>query len=159
MSLLSSGGVQAAAAAGTEDCRHPGGGHVPVPAQLPGTGHRPGSAQGALRAGLYGAAGRPLYPRLYGRISHGFDGHSARGVDLDKVPLGRKIRIYSYILMPAVAGALIQARRVAVAMEARAFRARPRRTWLEWPRLHRRDWLLMAAAVAATAAVLALYWR
>lgn len=82
-----------------------------------------------------------------------------RGVDLDKVPLGRKIRIYSYILMPAVAGALIRARRVAVAMEARAFRARPRRTWLEWPRLHRRDWLLMAAAVTATAAVLVLYWR
>lgn len=72
-----------------------------------------------------------------------------RGIELEKVPLRGKLRIYSYILMPAVAGAVIRARRIAIAMDARAFRAKERRTWLDWPRLGRGDWLLMAATAVA----------
>lgn len=71
-----------------------------------------------------------------------------RGVDLKTVPLRDKVRIYSYILMPTTAGALIRSRRIAIAMEARAFRAYPRRTWLEWPVLIGWDWLIILLALA-----------
>lgn len=76
-----------------------------------------------------------------------------RGIDLKRITLADKIRVYSYILMPTVAGALIRARRIAIAMEARAFRAKPRRTWLEWPRLSPADWLLIVLAFASGAGV------
>jgi len=72
-----------------------------------------------------------------------------RGIDINRIPLREKIKVYSYILMPTVAGALIRARRIATAMEARAFRAENKRTWLDWPRMTRLDWLVMVAAVAS----------
>lgn len=76
-----------------------------------------------------------------------------RGIELKRITLADKIRVYSYILMPTVAGALIRARRIAIAMEARAFRAKPRRTWLEWPRLSPADWLLIVLAFVSGAGV------
>jgi len=71
-----------------------------------------------------------------------------RGVDLESIPLREKIRVYTYILMPTVAGALIRARRIATAMDARAFRASRRRTWLDWPRLTAGDLLVMVLALS-----------
>ncbi len=81
-----------------------------------------------------------------------------RGIDLQKIPLADKVRVYSYILMPAVAGAVIRARRIATAMDARAFRAADKRTWLEWPGLSRADWLVMAAAVLGGGLCAIIYW-
>ncbi|HQD20073.1 MAG TPA: energy-coupling factor transporter transmembrane component T [Bacillota bacterium] len=82
-----------------------------------------------------------------------------RGVDLKAIPLKDKLRVYSYLLMPTTAGALIRSRRIAIAMEARAFRAYPRRTWLEWPRLTPWDWLIIVLALGGTAGVLYLKIR
>lgn len=70
-----------------------------------------------------------------------------RGVDFKAVPLREKIRIYSYVLMPTTAAALIRSRRIAIAMEARAFRAYSRRTWLEWPALTPGDWVIIVLVV------------
>lgn len=81
-----------------------------------------------------------------------------RGIDLQKIPLADKVRVYSYILMPAVAGAVIRARRIATAMDARAFRAEDKRTWLEWPGLSRADWLAMATAVLGGGLCAIIYW-
>lgn len=78
-----------------------------------------------------------------------------RGVDLKKIKAADKLRIYTAILMPVVAGALLKARRIATAMEARAYRAKPARTWLEWPRLSRADWQLIIASVVLG---LGCYW-
>lgn len=80
-----------------------------------------------------------------------------RGVDIERVPLKRKLSLYTYILMPVVAGALIRARRIATAMDARAFRAHKYRTWLDWPVLDRVDWLLLLLIILGTIAAYALY--
>ena len=77
-----------------------------------------------------------------------------RGIDIDRIPPREKIRVYSYLLMPTVAGALIRARRIATAMEARAFRANKGRTWLDWPRLSKMDWLVMMVAIISGAGCL-----
>lgn len=81
-----------------------------------------------------------------------------RGVDLERIPLGRKVRLYTYILMPVVAGALVRARRIATAMDARAFRAYRHRTWLDWPVLTLTDWLLLAVLLAGTMTAYAVYY-
>lgn len=80
-----------------------------------------------------------------------------RGIELDKIPLRQRIGVYNYILMPTVAGALIRARRISTAMEARAFRAKPRRTWLDWPRLSKLDWFTSAAVITGLILSLWLY--
>lgn len=53
-----------------------------------------------------------------------------RGVRVDRVPWGKKLEIYKYIFMPVVAAAILRAKKVAIAMETRAFRAFPRRTFV-----------------------------
>ena len=82
-----------------------------------------------------------------------------RGVDLESISLKQKFNLYTYILMPVVAGALIRARRIAIAMDARAFRAHKYRTWLDWPALNNVDWLLLILVFLGTFAAYALYIR
>ncbi len=77
-----------------------------------------------------------------------------RGIELKAIPLGQRLKVYSYLLMPTTAGALIRSRRIAIAMEARAFRAYPRRTWLQWPSLTGWDWFIIALSLGFGAGVL-----
>ena len=50
------------------------------------------------------------------------------GADLARIPLKKKLSLYTYILMPAVAKALKRARYISLSMESRCFRAYPSRT-------------------------------
>lgn len=70
-----------------------------------------------------------------------------RGVEIEIVPLGKRLGLYYYLLLPTTGVAMVRAQRIAIAMEARGFRAYPRRTWLEWPSLSAMDWLIIAFAV------------
>lgn len=70
-----------------------------------------------------------------------------RGVNIKEIPLGQKIRVYTYIFMPVVVSALLKAKKTAVAMEARAFRAYPRRTYLDELALSGGDYAAITAAL------------
>ncbi|NLY39253.1 MAG: energy-coupling factor transporter transmembrane protein EcfT [Firmicutes bacterium] len=72
-----------------------------------------------------------------------------RGVKIKEIPLGQKIKVYTYIFMPVTASALLKAKKTAIAMEARAFRAFPRRSYLDELHLRGRDYAVMALALAA----------
>lgn len=78
-----------------------------------------------------------------------------RGVELRKVPWGQKIKLYGSVLFPVVYGALLKAQHLAVAMEARGFRAYPRRTYLRRLCLAPADYVVMLGFSAAT---LMLIW-
>lgn len=70
-------------------------------------------------------------PTLTEEFSDALTAIQLRGVRVDKTPFGRKLKIYTYILMPVVAGAILRAKKVATVMETRAFRAYPKRTYVE----------------------------
>lgn len=53
-----------------------------------------------------------------------------RGTELAKASIAGKLRVYVRIALPIVAGAVKRAEQVSLAMDARAFRALPRRTYL-----------------------------
>ena len=72
-----------------------------------------------------------------------------RGVKIKEIPLGQKIKVYTYIFLPVTASALLKAKKTAIAMEARAFRAFPRRTYLDELHLCGRDYAVMALALVA----------
>lgn len=98
-------------------------------------------------------------PILRGEAMDVYHAVQMRGTEIAKAGLGDKLRVYTRITLPIVAGAIKRAEQVSIAMEARAFRATPRRTFMRRLRLAPRDVasliavpLLAAAALAASLA-------
>lgn len=82
-----------------------------------------------------------------------------RGVDLKRVPFGKRIRLYAALLMPVVAGMLERAKTMAMVMEMRGFRAYEKRSSYLTLAFRKRDWALMLLTVLLTAAALLCYVR
>lgn len=51
-----------------------------------------------------------------------------RGVDLKKIKLKEKLKVYKYLLLPITTNSILKAKELATAMEMRGFRAYPQRT-------------------------------
>ena len=66
-----------------------------------------------------------------------------RGVEFKKVPWRQKLALCRQLLFPAVYGAVLKAGQMAAAMEARGFRAYPRRTYLRKLRFGRMDYVCL----------------
>lgn len=81
-----------------------------------------------------------------------------RGAKLSSGPITARLRLYLSACLPIVAGAISRSQKMAAAMEARAFRAMPRRTSMNRLTMTRGDWCYMAAFLILTAAILTLYF-
>jgi energy-coupling factor transport system permease protein len=79
-----------------------------------------------------------------------------RGTELKKISTEGKIKAYSQLLLPILAGALQRAKMMSLAMETRAFRAYPKRTYLRQLKLKRRDKLVISCSLFLS---FALIWR
>jgi len=80
-----------------------------------------------------------------------------RGIELDKLSFAKRLKIYSYLLMPVLAGVFFRARELATSIETRAFRAYPERT--SYIKLHfkRHDFLLIAVSFIFTFFIIYIY--
>ena len=74
-----------------------------------------------------------------------------RGTDLSRAGPIAKLRVYRRIALPILAGAIKRAETTSVAMEARAFRAFPERTFLRRLELARRDRVCLVVVPLLTA--------
>ena len=79
-----------------------------------------------------------------------------RGLRLKKSSLRKQAGAYISIVIPVVAGAIHRAEQLSIAMEARGFRAFPRRTSLRRLSMRTADWVYMAAFCAVIATIFAL---
>lgn len=70
-----------------------------------------------------------------------------RGIELKKVKIGKKIRLYSHLLLPVVADAIIKSQELSTAMEARGFGAMKKRTAYIVVCLGRKDFLFLAVFI------------
>lgn len=102
--------------------------------------------------------GARFLPVLVDDVGDALTAIQLRGVRLKEVPLGRRLGVYRSVFLPVVASSMIRARKTATAMEARAFRAYPRRTYLEDLSLSGTDVLIMAGALGAGLTCLAIYF-
>lgn len=73
-----------------------------------------------------------------------------RGVELKKVPWGQKIAMYRRLIFPVVYRTMLKAEQLAIAMEARGFRAYPRRTYLRRLDFQRADYIVMPVCLVIT---------
>ncbi|ACB83934.1 energy-coupling factor transporter transmembrane component T family protein [Natranaerobius thermophilus] len=81
-----------------------------------------------------------------------------RGLELEKVPWGKKIKIYSYLIMPMISSVIVKSRELAIAVEMRGFRAYPTRTSYRVLHLSIKDYAVMFSAGLITAAILSIYF-
>lgn len=73
-----------------------------------------------------------------------------RGVELKKVPWGRKIALYRCLFFPVAYGAIEKAQQLSIAMETRGFRAYPQRTYLRKLQFGSKDYVLSLLFPVAT---------
>lgn len=74
------------------------------------------------------SVGIRFLPMLTEEIKDSVNAIQLRGIELEKIPFKRKLKMYSYIFTPIVSSSILKAQNLSVAMEARAFRAFPQRT-------------------------------
>ena len=81
-----------------------------------------------------------------------------RGVEIKKLSLKRKVRVYTYLVIPVLEGIVVKAKELSCAMEMRAFRAYNKRTSYVILSLTAKDYAIMAFSLAAFAAGLVVYF-
>ena len=82
-----------------------------------------------------------------------------RGMRTKKTSLKNQSLAYIRIVLPVVAGAIHRAEQLSVAMEARGYRAFPRRTSMRRLCMKLADWVYLAAFCAALAAIFVTSWH
>ncbi|WP_066499043.1 energy-coupling factor transporter transmembrane component T family protein [Abyssisolibacter fermentans] len=80
-----------------------------------------------------------------------------RGIELDKIPIKSKLKIYSYIFTPVIAGSIIKAKRLSITMETRAFRAYPNRVSYMILNMRFADYIVMIITFIITALIVGIY--
>lgn len=76
-----------------------------------------------------------------------------RGVDLKRLPLRGRLRVYLRVMAPIVARTVQRSEQMAIAMEARAFRAMDRRTAMRTLHMRRSDWLVLSLCMVVLALI------
>ena len=77
-----------------------------------------------------------------------------RGIDLKKIKVRKRVKVYTYIFLPAIGSAIIKAQDLAASIELRGFRAYPKRTSLIILRMRVADYLMIALFIGGAAVVL-----
>ncbi len=73
-----------------------------------------------------------------------------RGINVKKIKLDKKIKVYVYMLTPVVMSVLKRAQNLSMAMESRAFAAKPKRVSYNVLRLRAKDYAVQLFAVCAS---------
>lgn len=81
-----------------------------------------------------------------------------RGIDLYRIRVRKRLKIYYFIFNPVVIGAIRKAQQLSTAMETRAFRAYPNRTSYLVLKMTYIDYLIIAVFSAMTVSVIVLYY-
>jgi len=82
----------------------------------------------------------------------------ARGLELEKGGIVKKLRALLPMLLPLLLTYLLRAREMAIAMEARAFRYKKERTTMRVLKMKRKDWAIFVATLVATVSIIVLFF-
>ncbi|NLM43686.1 MAG: energy-coupling factor transporter transmembrane protein EcfT [Clostridiales bacterium] len=80
------------------------------------------------------------------------------GADLKRIPLGKKISLYTYILTPSVIKALRRARFISLSMECRGFRAYSTRTYYRKLNMKKGDYAIIVVTLIFLIAIVSTSW-
>ncbi|SCY52063.1 energy-coupling factor transporter transmembrane component T family protein [Alkaliphilus peptidifermentans] len=80
-----------------------------------------------------------------------------RGIELDRIPIRKRIKIYSYVLMPVVASTLMKSKQLSVAMESKGFGIYPTRASFKKLKMVKADYLIIAVFLLGAFAIIKVY--
>lgn len=96
------------------------------------------------------ALGIRFLPMIREEIKDSLTAIQLRGVDIKKIPIKERLNLYSYLFTPILAGTMLKAERLSIAIEMRGFRAYDKRTSHFVLKLKKIDYLIMALAITTT---------
>jgi len=97
-------------------------------------------------------------PLLKDEISQTLVAIQLRGLDLKKIKISQRLKVYYYIFTPVVAGVLKKAHELSMAMETRAYRAYQERTSYLILKIKAIDYLIIIAALLITTALFIMFY-
>lgn len=77
-----------------------------------------------------------------------------RGINIKKLPLGRKIKLYGYLVSPTISGCIVRSEELAKSVESRGFRAEKKRTMYREFKMSVGDWLVVFIGLVLSAGFL-----
>ena len=97
-------------------------------------------------------------PQLAEELRDSLTALQLRGVVIEELKLRKRLRLYSYLLLPVVAASLQNARELAMSMEMRAFRAMKERSSYYTLALGRWDVVLLCVILLLAAMTAVIIW-
>ncbi len=94
-------------------------------------------------------------PVLREEFSSRMNAISMRGIDIKKLGLIKKIKVYAYLISPTVSGCIIRSGELSKSLLSRGFRAEKKRTMLKEFKMSAQDWAIVIVALLLTACYLA----
>jgi ABC-type cobalt transport system, permease component CbiQ and related transporters len=98
-------------------------------------------------------------PLLTDEIRDTFTAIQLRGIDLGKIPVKKRLKVYSYLFMPVVLGTIVKSQELSTAMEMRAFRAYTKRTSYMVLYMDYKDYAAIFISIALCAIMFILYYK
>lgn len=98
-------------------------------------------------------------PMLKEEAQDMFTAIQLRGVELDKLSLKKKIKIYSYLLMPMISSVLGKAGELALAVEMRGLRSDHKRTSYKLLKLKYKEYIIMLVSITTTILLIYYYFK
>ncbi|HOS79924.1 MAG TPA: energy-coupling factor transporter transmembrane component T [Anaerolineae bacterium] len=99
-----------------------------------------------------------FFPLLAGELRAILEAQQLRGLDVERLPLTRRLALYARVAVPLILGALVKSQQLEVVLQAKAFTGDSQRTYLHEARLQGADYGLMAGMALFLAAVLVAYF-
>lgn len=93
-------------------------------------------------------------PLFREEFSNRMNAIAMRGIEVKKLDLVRKLKVYTYMLSPTITSTVIKSRDLAVSMEARGFRAYKSRTMLRQMKMRTLDWCMIIFVLCFSAVFL-----
>lgn len=89
-------------------------------------------------------------PMLRDEAVNMFTAIQLRGLDFKKISLGKKLKVYRYLLLPIIISSILKAKDLSIVMDMRGLRAYPTRTNYRQLCLGSKDYLTMGVSIILT---------
>lgn len=81
-----------------------------------------------------------------------------RGIEFERIPISKKVKVYSYLFFPVVSNAVLKAQELSIAMETRGFRAYPERTSYMVLKMRYVDYVIITISLVLMISAMVFYY-
>ncbi|MGK7930568.1 MAG: energy-coupling factor transporter transmembrane protein EcfT [Microcystaceae cyanobacterium] len=99
-----------------------------------------------------------FFPQLFASVQAILEAQKLRGLDLERLNLFSRLRVYATVAVPLILNAMNQSQMLEVVLQSKAFSGSSKRTYLQETQLTSLDLILMSLFIALFILVIILYF-